>query len=281
MKDLLIADAGSSKVKWAVLPADGAQPYTFITDGINALLAEQEEVTHKLTEVRSRLGQREIGDVYYYGSGCAIERVCRRMGESLKDILRSENTYVSSDLLGAARSLFGNERGIACIIGTGSNSCLYDGKGIEYNVPSLGYVLGDEGSGVALGKRLVSEAFKGQLPINVREKFLATYQLTLTEILDKVYRSQAPNKFLASLVPFLADNIWNPYVYSLVLEELIQFVKKNVAMYTGAHFLPVSFTGSIAAVFEKILREAAASQGYTVSAITADPMDGLIKYHSK
>ena len=125
----------------------------------------------------------------------------------------------------------------------------------------------------------MSEAFKGQLPANVREKFLDTYQLTLADILDKVYRSSAPNKFLASLVPFLSDNLWNPYVYSLVLEELIAFVKKNVAMYDGAHFLPVSFIGSIAANFEKILREAAASQGYTVSEITADPMAGLIRYH--
>lgn len=279
MKNILIADAGSSKVKWAVVSGSG-EDLTFVTDGLNALLAEQEEVNAKLSEVRSRLEGKAIGEVWYYGSGCAIPRVCRKMSEAIERALGASEVHVSSDLLGAARSLFGHRRGIACILGTGSNSCLYDGEGIERNVPSLGYVLGDEGSGAALGKRLVAEAFKGQLPANVREKFLDTYQLTLTDILDKVYRSSAPNKFLASLVPFLSDNIWNPYVYSLVLEELISFVKKNVAMYDGAHFLPVSFIGSIAANFEKILREAAASQGYTVSEITADPMAGLIRYHS-
>lgn len=279
MKNILIADAGSSKVKWAVVSGPG-EDLTFVTDGLNALLAEQEEVNAKLSEVRSRLEGKAIGEVWYYGSGCAIPRVCRKMSEAIERALGASEVHVSSDLLGAARSLFGHRRGIACILGTGSNSCLYDGEGIERNVPSLGYVLGDEGSGAALGKRLVAEAFKGQLPANVREKFLDTYQLTLTDILDKVYRSSAPNKFLASLVPFLSDNIWNPYVYSLVLEELISFVKKNVAMYDGAHFLPVSFIGSIAANFEKILREAAASQGYTVSEITADPMAGLIRYHS-
>lgn len=279
MKNILIADAGSSKVKWAVVSGSG-EDLTFVTDGLNALLAEQEEVNAKLSEVRSRLEGKAIGEVWYYGSGCAIPRVCRKMSEAIESTLGAAEVHVSSDLLGAARSLFGHRRGIACILGTGSNSCLYDGDGIERNVPSLGYVLGDEGSGAALGKRLVAEAFKGQLPANVREKFLDTYQLTLTDILDKVYRSSAPNKFLASLVPFLSDNIWNPYVYSLVLEELISFVKKNVAMYDGAHFLPVSFIGSIAANFEKILREAAASQGYTVSEITADPMAGLIRYHS-
>lgn len=278
MRNILIADAGSSKVKWSVV-SSSPEPFTFVTDGLNALLAEQEEVNAKLAEVRSRLCGMEIADVWYYGSGCAIPRVCRKMDESLRSILGVEKAHVNSDLLGAARSLFGHRRGIACILGTGSNSCLYDGEEIERNVPSLGYVLGDEGSGAALGKRLVSEAFKGQLPANVREKFLDTYQLTLADILDKVYRSSAPNKFLASLVPFLSDNLWNPYVYSLVLEELIAFVKKNVAMYDGAHFLPVSFIGSIAANFEKILREAAASQGYTVSEITADPMAGLIRYH--
>ncbi len=279
MGNLLIADAGSTKVKWALLSPEG-NVSTFVTDGLNALLAERDEVGRRLAEVRSRLGDRTIDDVWYYGSGCAIPRVCRKMAEALRDDLHAEHVNVSSDLLGAARSLFGHKRGIACILGTGSNSCLYDGEEIERNVPSLGYILGDEGSGAALGKRLVAEAFKGQLPANVREKFLDTYQLTLTEILDKVYRSNAPNKFLASLVPFLRDNIWNPYVYSLVLEELISFVKKNVAMYKGAHFLPVSFVGSIASQFEKILREAAASQGYTVSQIVADPMDGLIKFHS-
>lgn len=279
MKNLLIADAGSTKVKWTLLSPSGVET-TFVTDGLNALLAEHDEVERKLSEVRSRLGAHEVGEVWYYGSGCAIPRVCRKMGEALCNALGTTHVNVDSDLLGGARALFGHKRGIACILGTGSNSCLYDGEGIERNVPSLGYVLGDEGSGAALGKRLVAEAFKGQLPANVREKFLDMYQLTLTEILDKVYRSTSPNKFLASLVPFLRDNLWNPYVYSLVLEELISFVKKNVAMYEGAHFLPVSFTGSIAAQFEKILREAAASQGYTVSEIQADPMAGLIRYHS-
>ncbi|MEE1022473.1 MAG: ATPase [Muribaculaceae bacterium] len=279
MKNLLIADAGSSKVKWTLLSGSDVA-MTFVADGLNALLAEQEEVDGKLTDVRQRLGDRTIDEVYYYGSGCAIPRVCRKMDEALQRTLEVEKSHVSSDLLGAARALFGRRRGIACILGTGSNSCLYDGEQIERNVPSLGYILGDEGSGAALGKRLVAEAFKGQLPANVREKFLDTYQLTLNDILDKVYRSPAPNKFLASLVPFLSDNLWNPYVYSLVFEELGSFIRKNVAMYDGAHFVPVSFTGSIAHVFEKVLREAAAAQGYKVTEITADPMEGLIKYHS-
>ena len=168
MKNLLIADAGSSKVKWTLLSGSDVA-MTFVADGLNALLAEQEEVDGKLTDVRQRLGDRTIDEVYYYGSGCAIPRVCRKMDEALQRTLEVEKSHVSSDLLGAARALFGRRRGIACILGTGSNSCLYDGEQIERNVPSLGYILGDEGSGAALGKRLVAEAFKGQLPANVRE----------------------------------------------------------------------------------------------------------------
>ncbi len=279
MKNLLIADAGSSKVKWSLLSDQGIES-TFVTDGLNALLAEQEEVGRKLSDAASRLSGKKVDLIYWYGSGCTIPRVCKKMSATLSQVFDVREANVSSDLLGAARALFGSHRGIACILGTGSNSCLYDGEQIERNVPSLGYILGDEGGGAALGKRLVAEAFKGMLPANVRERFLDTYQLTLTEILDKVYRSPAPNKFLASLVPFLKDNLWNPYVYSVVLEELTAFIRKNVAMYDGAHFLPISFVGSIAASFEKILREAASSQGYTVSQIMADPMDGLLKFHA-
>ena len=145
--------------------------------------------------------------------------------------------------------------------------------------PSLGYILGDEGSGAALGKRLINEAFKGQLPENIKKKFLEKYDFTLPLILENVYRKPAPNRFLASIVPFISENLWNPYIYSLVLEELTSFVKRNVAMYPGAHSLSLGFTGSIAFNFEKILKEAAASQGYSVRSVIKSPIEGLVKYH--
>lgn len=279
MRKILIADAGSTKIDWALISDAGDIMGRFATDGLNALLAEMEDAEALMRNVRGQLGEHIPDEIHYYGAGCATERICGKMAEALERIGGTPAVSVSSDLLGAARALFGRESGIACILGTGSNSCLYDGEKIACNVPSLGYVLGDEGSGAALGKRLVRDAFKGQLPQTVREKFLDTYQLTLGDILDKVYRSPAPNKFLASLVPFLSDNLWNPYVYSLVLEELTSFIKRNVAMYDGAHSLPVSFTGSIASVFGKLLREAASSQGYHVSDIVGSPIEGLIQYH--
>lgn len=276
----LIADAGSTKVEWVALAEDGTETRRYVSDGINALLGEADDIESLMRSVSDSLGAGlQYTDLYYYGAGCATDRVNNKMAELLRKVWQPGNVHVHSDLLGAARALFGDEEGIACILGTGSNSCFYNGHDIEVNVPSLGYILGDEGSGAALGKRLVSDAFKHQLPPRIREEFLEEYNLSLTDILDRVYRTPSPNKFLASLVPFIKKNIWNPYVYSIVHQELTTFIKRNVAMYPGAHSLPVGFIGSIALVFEDILRNAASDLGYDVRTILKAPMEGLIAYH--
>lgn len=277
----LIADAGSTKVDWTLISSDNTVKIRYNSEGINALLAEEEDVLKAFGMVKAALPDVSIGKIFYYGAGCATDRVCKRMSELISQTWNPAEVYVHSDLLAAARALFGEKPGITCILGTGSNSCLYNGKEIETNVPSLGYILGDEGSGAALGKRLISDAFKRHLPEKVREEFLTEFQMTLPEILDKVYRNPAPNKFMASLVPFIKKNLWNPYLYSLVREEFSSFIKRNVAMYPGAHSLPVGFIGSIATNFEDILREAASSNGYKVDTVMASPMEGLIAYHSQ
>ncbi|MCM1153044.1 MAG: ATPase [Muribaculum sp.] len=277
----LIADAGSSKIDWVVLDGQGNVALRHNSDGVNALLAEEIDIDKSFREVKMALQPYcEFSGIYYYGSGCATNRVCAVMAKILGNIWDAEEVRVESDLLGAARAMFGHESGIACILGTGSNSCLYDGEKISLNIPSLGYVLGDEGSGSALGKRLVSDAFKHQLPEKVCRDFLEAYSLTLEEILEKVYRTSSPNKFLASLVPFISKNLWNPYIYSIVFEEFKRFIRRNVAMYPGAHTLPISFMGSIAEVFSEILREAAGSQGYKIHDIVKSPIDGLVRYHA-
>ena len=281
MKNKLIADAGSTKVEWVLIDSEGSVVERHTGDGLNALLVEEDEAGQMFADDFEKLGQREsLEEIHYYGAGCATTAVCSKIHRALQKTWQAGTVSVSSDLLGAARSLFGRSRGIACILGTGSNSCLYNGASIEYNVPSLGFILGDEGSGAALGKRLISDAFKGQLPASILERFTAQYKLTLSEILDKTYRSPNPNRFLASLVPFLSEHLWNPYIYSLVLDEFTHFVKRNISMYKGAHSLPIAFTGSIAYYFEQILRDAIERQGYEVSAVTRTPMEGLIAFHS-
>ncbi len=280
MKEKLIADAGSTKIDWAVIEEDGSVR-CHTSDGLNAMLSDTADMASTFTNIASALDAgNDISEIHYYGAGCATPAICMKTEQALREAFGSESVSVTSDLLGAARSLLGNSRGIACILGTGSNSCLYDGRTIVSNVPSLGFILGDEGSGATLGKRLVSDAFKGHLPKSVKEKFLAAYSLTLPEILDRIYRQPNPNKFLAALVPFLSDNLWNPYIYSLVLKELTTFLTRNVMMYPDVHSIEISFTGSVAFNFAKLLKEAASSQGLAIGKITKTPLDGLIAYHS-
>lgn len=281
LKRKLIADAGSTKVEWALIGPNGTLEANFTTPGFNSLMAEREDILASLAEVDTQL--REVGrpeEIRFYGAGCVSRAVCEKVEDALRTVWQSGTIAAESDLVGAARALFGRSKGIACILGTGSNSCLYDGEKIASNVPSLGYILGDEGSGASLGKRLINDAFKGHLPAQVREKFLSEHKITLQDILDMVYRKREANKFLASLVPFLSRYLWNPYVYSLVLEEFRSFIRRNIAMYPGAHTLPISFIGSIAVVFEKVLREAAAAEGYKVAAVVKSPVPGLISYHT-
>lgn len=281
LKRKLIADAGSTKVEWALIGPDGKLEANFTTPGFNSLMAEKEEIQSALADVDTLLKDYEMPEeIRFYGAGCVSRQVCQKVEDALRAVWGSEIIAAESDLVGAARALFGKSKGIACILGTGSNSCLYDGEKIAVNVPSLGFILGDEGSGASLGKRLINDAFKGHLPSPVREKFLAEHNITLDDILDMVYRRKEANKFLASLVPFLSRYLWNPYVYSLVLEEFRSFIRRNIAMYPGAHTLPISFIGSIAVVFENVLREAASAEGYSVAAIMKSPVPGLISYHT-
>lgn len=196
MKNKLIADAGSTKVEWVLLSDSGEQLRQISTPGINALIAEEDELVEKFSAVKSQLGQDEsLSEIHYYGAGCATAAICDKIYAAISKVWQAGTIQVNSDLLGACRALLDRERGIACILGTGSNSCLYDGESIEQNVPSLGFILGDEGSGAALGKRLVADAFKGHLPKPIRDQFMKYYELNLENILEYTYRRPAANRF--------------------------------------------------------------------------------------
>lgn len=300
MKNILIADAGSSKTDWAfICPDEGI--VRFKTPGLNALLATDEELADAFRHVNaclpgslSRLSSTpfpsistvdipeptHIDVIYYYGAGCATESVCRKTRKALSEAFDAVSVFVASDLLGAARSLLGNDYGIACILGTGSNSCLYDGRDIVRNVPALGFILGDEGSGASLGKRLVGNIYKGLWPDRLKQEFLAEYGFDVAEILNNVYRRPNPNRFLASLVPFLSSHRDSPHVYEMVRKEFLDFLTRNVLQYPEARNIPICFTGSVATVFEDILKEAAAEAHLIIGRVSASPMEGLIAFHS-
>ena len=281
MKSILIADAGSTKIEWTLINFRGEILCSFITVGLNALLANRRDMDNIFNDVKEMfLNTQVIDNIYYYGAGCATLEICNKIEMSLRYCWKDAEIFVGSDLLAAARSLFGQDEGVACILGTGSNSCLYNGEKIVDHIPSLGYILGDEGSGAALGKRLLGDILKKQLPGKIITDFMVEYKESLPHVLDTVYRKVSPNRYLASFVPFLHKNLWCHEVYSLVLVEFIAFFKRNVVMYEVSNNVDIRFTGSVAFHFEKILKEAALAVGCKVTEVTEKPMQGLVGYHS-
>ena len=278
---ILIADCGSTKIDWCLLNGKEKVAQIFTT-GMNALLMTQEEMTQRIAdELMPNIANYEVTEIYYYGAGIISDEIKSHVINALKaNIPSATKIEVDSDLLAAARALCGRKPGIACILGTGSNSCYYDGEKVVDNVSPLGYILGDEGSGAVLGKLLVGDVLKKQLPEHLCEKFLKEYNLDRNKIIDAVYRKPAANRFLAQFAPFLEHNIEEPSIHRIVLHSFIDFFVRNVENYDNYKELPCNFVGSIALLEKAKLLEAAKSQGITVGNIIQDPMEGLIKFHS-
>lgn len=277
----LIADAGSTKTEWVMIDAAGGYVKPFRTVGLNALTASDEEACGVLSEARQRLPEdADIESVQYYGAGCATPRTCDRMKRLISGIFECEHVEVQSDLVGAARSLLGHEHGIACILGTGSNSCLYDGSKIVANTPSLGYVVGDEGSGNAIGRRLLSDYFKKKMPAETAGKFAAHPAADLATSLQNIYREPGANRWLASLANFATENMSDTYIRNLVKDEFHRFIDRNVATYfdlTDKHTTPVCFTGGIAATFAPLLEAVCDEESLYLEQITSAPIQGLVR----
>lgn len=278
---ILIADCGSTKIDWCVLNGNKLEKQ-FFTTGINALLMPEEQICETLAkELVPEAQGFDIEEVYCYGAGCLSEGICSNVSRAIAaNIPTAKTISVNSDLLAAARALCGNAAGIACIMGTGSNSCYYDGKQIVDNVSPLGFILGDEGSGAVLGKLLVGDVLKKQLPEELCEKFLKEYDLDRMKIIENVYKKPAANRFLASLSPFLIKNIEEPAIHRLVLNAFKAFFVRNIENYSNYKSLEVSFVGSVAYYYQEVLKEAAAALDIKVGTIIKSPMEGLLKYHS-
>jgi N-acetylglucosamine kinase-like BadF-type ATPase len=278
---ILIADSGSTKTDWCVVE-NGVLVQQIFTKGTNPFFQSEEEISNEIaTALLPELKRDEFDAVYFYGAGCGfpdkIEIVHRAISKQLKV---KGNVEVATDMLAAARGLCGREAGIACIMGTGSNSCYYDGENIVANVSPLGFILGDEGSGACLGKLMVGDLLKNQMTPELKEKFLKQFDLTPADIIDRVYRKPFPNRFLASLSPFLAQNINEPCVHELVLNSFKAFFKRNIMQYENYQNLKVNLIGSVAFYYKEVLAEAAEAMGIQLGTIIQSPMEGLIKYHA-
>lgn len=276
----LIADCGSTKIDWCLLDGTTTVKQVY-TCGMNAIMLTEEEMAQRIREeLLPEVSGFAIDEVYFYGAGCISPEVCANVANAIRASIPASVIEVHTDLLAAARALCGHKPGIACIMGTGSNSCCYDGEKIVDNVSPLGYILGDEGSGAVLGKLLVGDVLKNQLPAELCEKFLKQYELDRMTIIRRVYKEPGGNRFLASVTPFLIQNIEEPAVHRLVLNSFKSFFVRNIANYDNYRELPVNFVGSIAFYYQEVLREAASAMDCTVGTIIKSPMEGLIKFHT-
>ncbi|GHT63862.1 ATPase [Bacteroidia bacterium] len=275
---ILIADGGSTKTEWCVAE-NGKQVQRILTKGMNPYFQSEEEISGEIqSALVPELKTATFDAVYFYGAGCLPEKI-PMMQRAIGKYLDLKTIVVNSDILAAAHGLSGRNPGIVCILGTGSNSCYYDGEKVVSNVSPLGFILGDEGSGAVLGKLLVGDLLKNQLPAGLKEKFLQQFDLTPGMIIERVYRQAFPNRFLASLSPFLLQNIEVPKIRALVLNAFKAFLDRNVKQYDYQHN-KVHFVGSVAYYYREILEEAICDCGMQLGNVRQAPMEGLVLYHA-
>lgn len=276
---ILIADSGSTKTDWCLVQ-DQVIVQRIQTIGLNPFFVSPSKMAAQISEHLSlQLPLASLRAIYFYGAGCAFAEQIESVRQVLQRTLSpTAHIEVASDMLGAARALCARTEGIACILGTGSNSCLYDGTHIVANVSPLGYILGDEGSGAVLGKLLLGSLLKNQLGDSLKAQFFAHTGLTQPQIIESVYRKPFPNRFLASLMPFFREHLALPQVRAIVLGSFEDFFVRNVKQY-GRPDLPVHFVGSIATHFPSLLQEAAHNQAIQLGTICQRPIELLAKFH--
>jgi glucosamine kinase len=274
----LIADSGATKAEWCLLK--NGRKRTIFTQGISPYFLSTDQI-HQLieAELKPRLRKEEIHEVYYYGTGCANPDNARSVKKAISRSFKTAKVEVTHDLMGAARALCGHDKGVACILGTGSNSCFYNGKKIVKNSPGLGYVLGDEGSGAYLGKKVIQYYLYGTFDDELRGRFDLTYMTNAPEILENVYKKPLPNRYLAGFARFLADNRGHYMIENIIEDGLNDFYFNHLCKYREAWSLPIHFAGSIAFGFKDVLQQLCNSYEFELGRVMKNPMEGLIEYH--
>lgn len=276
---ILIADSGSTKTDWVLIDKNNQKQY-FKTQGLNPYFVKSEDFIKVVSDALNP-SELDIHQVYYYGSGCGTDSKRSEVENSLNQLFTHAKIEVEHDLLGAARALCLHKKGLACILGTGSHACLYNGTEIIEEAISLGFILGDEGGGSHLGKQLVTAYLYNELPDDLLEKFVKEFQPDKASILENVYRKSFPNRYLASYVPFLVQHKGHKYVSHLVSQSFDLFISRHIKTLYNYQDFDVNFVGSVAFVFESLLRKKMEQHGLTVGDIMNKPIDGLIRFHTK
>jgi glucosamine kinase len=280
MHTILIADSGSTKTQWCLL--QGNKKKMIITQGISPYFMNDEVLASILTkELLPKTGEIHIDEIFYYGTGCSNDTNVALIKRSLKKVYKTAKVSVQHDLLGAAKALCGNEKGIACILGTGSNSCYYNGKKVVKNSPGLGYILGDEGSGTYLGKKVLQHYLYKTFDAELMDKFEAKYPHDRDDMLDNVYKKPLPNRFLSSFVSFLIENRGHYMIENIIEDSINDFFFNHIYKYRESWSLPINFVGSVAFGFKDVLKQMCGDYELKLGTVIKSPMDGLVKYHRK
>jgi N-acetylglucosamine kinase-like BadF-type ATPase len=275
---IIIADSGSTKVDFRIIDDEG-KVRKAACSGLNPVYVSSQVIQDSLKEQVLPLSGRKVDAIYFYGAG-VIGETADKVRNAFTEVFDYDLIYVESDMLGAARALFGDRAGIACILGTGSNSCCYDGRRIVRNVRSGGFILGDEAGGADLGKRLLKAYLKGLMPASLEQEFRDRYKLDYAAIVRHVYREPEPGKFLGSFSPFLDEHLDDPFVVSLLVDAFNDFLRVNVMQYDYGH-LEVGFVGSVAFVYKDILVRCLDAAGMQPGTILQSPIDALVQYHTR
>lgn len=277
---ILIADSGGSKTDWRLIDKSGTVGQAS-APGFNPYYQPIEDLKKSVHELLLPKINEEISKIFFYGAGVSSVKNQLTIKSAFLEFFPEAHIEIGWDLLAAARALCGHEPGIACIMGTGSNSCLYDGEKIIGNVANLGWILADEGSGANIGRKFLVDYLREVMPENLRAQFRERYPLSREEFLEKVYQQERPSAFLASFTKFIFQHLKDPYCYKLIYNSFAEFYENNVMKYENYKQLKVHFTGSISFYFSDILRQVANDKGITVKNILEGPIAGLTLYHKK
>ena len=278
-KNTLIVDSGATKALWSVAN-DGERLLSFQTHGIQPFFLTDQEILDQLQHVSQRINF-PIQTIFFYGTGCNTLENKHRLKIAFQEVFMDAHVVVDTDILAAARACCLHQPGIACILGTGSNVCRFDGTKIVENAGGLGYILGDEGSGADLGKTLVKNYLEGNLPPTLTNKLEQQYSLRRDFVLHGVYQGQFPNRYMSTFAPFLSDHISDLFIQKMVKDQFKSFFERNVLKVQYAYELPIHFVGSVAYFFEDVLRETGDALGLNTQKIIRQPMDGLVQFHER
>jgi hypothetical protein len=277
---ILIADSGATKCEWCLV-GKKKKTSVYFTQGISPYFQDALQIESIIrSELLVQFKKHEITEVYYYGTGCATDVNVKIVEKALKLVFKDAAVHVTHDLMGAARSVCGHEKGIACILGTGSNSCYYNGKKIVTNSPGLGFVLGDEGSGAYLGRKVLQYYLYNTFDEELRYKFDLKYATNKSEILENVYKKPLPNRYLAGFSLFLSESRGHYMIENIIEDGLNDFFFTHLCKYGESWNYPIHFIGGISHAFKDKIEELCNSYEFELGKIIKQPMEGLVDYHS-